>query len=30
MQVEMHGQSHRIRFRLSAKDCVTLVTQQGD
>jgi enterobactin synthetase component D len=30
MLVEMHGQSHRIRFRLSAKDCVTLVTQKDD
>jgi enterobactin synthetase component D len=30
MRIEMHGQSHLIRFRLSPKDCVTLVTQQRD
>ena len=30
MRIEMYGQSHQIRFRLSPKDCVTLVTQQRD
>mgnify|MGYP006169154211 CR=1 FL=1 len=30
MVIEMDGQSHPVRFRLSAKDCVTLVTQKDD